>query len=358
MFQQKRDLTSWKKANEYLARVYSHVTQDVVLRLDKAFTAFFKRIARYPRFRKFGRYGSMTYPDAYNGSVKLGTSEKNPKLYLSKVGYVPIVVHRDPPEGINKRCTVKKESNKWYAVLEYEVPDPPAPPAPELAPVTRPLGIDLGLKSVISTTEGKHVKPAKPLKAHEKRLKHLQRNLSRTQKGSKNRVKAIVALNQEHQKVAAIRRDVNHKLSRELVNEHDLIVLEDLRVKNMVKNHCVAKSIHDVAWSQLTGFIQYKGARDGRLVVLVSPQYTSMDCSECGHRQEMALDVRTYSCPVCGNTMDRDVNAARNILERGLLQVGRDTTELKPVENGVRLGQRTAPAQPFYEPGTTSKRVG
>ena len=111
MFQQKRDLTVWKKTNGYLVRVYSHVTQDVVLRLDKAFQAFFKRIARYPRFKKVGRYDSMTYPDAYNGSVKLGTSEKNPKLYLSKIGYVPIVAHWEPPEGINKRCTFKKESD-------------------------------------------------------------------------------------------------------------------------------------------------------------------------------------------------------------------------------------------------------
>ena len=126
----------------------------------------------------------------------------------------------------------------------------------------------------------------------------------------------------------------------------------------MVKNHCLAKAISDVAWNQLVGFIQYKAARDGKLVVLVPPEYTSQECSVCGHRQEMPLKVRTYCCPVCGNTIDRDVNAARNILERGLFQVGRDTTELKPAENGIRLGQRTAPTQPFYEPGTTSKGVG
>ena len=346
-FEQKRQLTVDKKSNEYLRNVYSHVTQDVILRLERAYQAFFRKSARYPKFKKYGCYDSITYPDAYNGSVKLGINRK--KIYLSKVGYVPILVHRDPSEGKNKRCTVKREGAEWYVVLEYEVPDV----EPSGLPIEHPVGIDLGLKALIATSDGWHVKPPKPLRAHEKRLKHLQREVSRKKKkGSQNRIKAIEKMAKQSRVVARTRRDFNHKLSRNIADKYDFVAREDLKIRNMVRNHCLAKSIHDAGWNQLGGFIDYKVERKGNQSVQVPAPGTTMECCVCKHSQEMPLDVRIYSCPACGNTIDRDDNAARNILERGWVQVGEDIANLKPVESGVQPSRTTDLASTLCEAGT------
>ena len=347
-FEQKRRIAVDKRSSAFLQGVYSHVLQDVVLRLERAYQAFFKKNARYPRFKKFGSYDSITYPDAYNGSVKLGVARKNNKIYLSKIGHVPVLVHRDPSKGRNKRCTVKREAAEWYVVLEYEVPDV----EPSGLPIEHPVGIDLGLKALITTSDGWHVKPPKPLKVQERRLKHLQRELSRKKKGSKNRVKAIGRIAKQSRKVARTRCDFNHKLSCRIADRYDFVAMEKLQIGNMVRNHYLAKSIHDAGWGQLVGFIGYKAERQGKTIALVPPQYTSQTCSGCGHVQDMPLRLRMYNCPACGITMDRDQNAAKNILERGLSQVGEDIAELMPVEGGVQLERPTAPAQPPCESGT------
>jgi putative transposase len=346
---QMKRITQTKKSNIYLSNIYSHVSQDVIKRLDKAYLAFFKHIARYPKRKKYGQYTSITYPDAYNGCVKLGSTRKNTKIYLSKIGYVPIVVHREPPNGINKRCTIKKESNSWYAILEYDITDE----IPEQKCITNPIGGDLGIMSTLTMSNGKKYIPPAPLKRHEKNVKHLQRSVSRKKKGSKNRAKAIKKLNKKHHKIANIRRDSNHKISFEIAGAYDFVALEDLNIKNMVKDNYMAKAIHDRGWNQLSRFISYKMVRQGKLFVVVPPHYTSQICNSCGHSQEMPLHIRWYNCPVCGVNIDRDENAAKNILEKGLSQVGRDTAELMPVEKGVQLMWTTTSAKPSSETGTT-----
>src|SRR5437016_2749892 len=312
-FDQDHDIFVQKRKNPFLKAVYSHVLQNVSDRLDKSYRAFFKGIARSPKFKAFGRYDSFTYPDAYNGSVKLGISLRKTKIYLSKIGYVPIFVHREPSNGRNKRCTVKREGDKWFAILEYQVADVSKP---SIAIPKDPVGLDFGLLSIVATSGGETFKPAIPLKKHLKRLQHLKRSLSRKRKGSKNRRKAIVHLGRFHWKIRSVRSDFNHKLSRSIVSRHDFFTLEDLNVRGMIKNHNLARSISDAGWNQLSRFIKYKAEREGKQVVLVSPYHTSTDCSRCGYRQEMPLSVRTFHCERCGLEMDRDVNSAHSVLKR------------------------------------------
>jgi putative transposase len=343
---QMQNITLNKKTNLFMRNVYIHILQDVVKRLEKAYKKFFIKQNELPKFKKYGNYNSITYPDAYNGSVKIGINKK--KIYLSKIGYVPIVVHRDPPIGKNKCCTVKREGTEWYVCMEYEVPDI----IPSIKPIQHPVGIDLGLKSIITTSDNIIIKPTKPLQQNLKHLKHLQRNLSRKKKGSKNRIKAIHTYNKQSRKIARIRADINHKLSYQIANTYDFVSMEKLNIQQMQQNHYLAQSIQDVSWGQLSQFINYKVTRKGHQFVQVSPEYTSQTCSLCKHTQPMPLHIRIYNCPVCGNTIDRDINASRNILEKGWLQVGKGIPELMSVENRVQPNRTIDLASPFREAET------
>jgi len=344
-FDQDHDIFVQKRKNPFLKAVYSHVLQNVSDRLDKSYRAFFKGIARSPKFKAFGRYDSFTYPDAYNGSVKLGSSLRKTKIYLSKIGYLPIVVHREPSVGKNKRATVKREGDKWFVVLEYQVSD-----VPEFAIVQpkSPIGLDVGLLSVVATSNGETFKPLQPLKKNLKRLRRLQQSVSRKKKGSKNRRKAVQRASRLHWKIRSLRSDFNHKLSTQLARTHDFFALEDLNIKGMVKNHSLARSIFDAGWNQLAQMLRYKAERAGKKVVFVSPNNTSTDCSRCGFRKEMPLSVRTFHCERCSFETDRDVNSAIRVLNRGLEQVGVGYAKLKSMESGVQSLNRWE-IQPLVE---------
>jgi len=331
-FDQDHDIFVQKQKNPFLKAVYSHVLQNVSDRLDKSYRSFFKGIAHYPKFKSFGRYDSFTYPDAYNGSVKLGSALRKTKIYLSKIGYVPIVVHREPSIGKNKRCTIKREAGKWFAVLEYQLSDV----SESKVSFENPVGLDVGLLSVVATSNGETFKPLQPLKKNLKRLKHLQQSVSRKEKGSKNRRKAVQKVANLHWKIGMMRRDFNHKLSTRLVRAHDFFALEDLNVKGMVRNHSLARSIVDAGWNQLARMISYKATRKGKQIVFVYPNHTSTDCSRCGFRKEMPLSVRTFRCEHCNFETDRDVNSAIGVLNRGLESVGTGCAKLKSMESGVQ----------------------
>jgi putative transposase len=249
-------LTAERRGDPLLGELYSQAGQEILRRLDRAFTAFFEQRARYPRFKKFSSSGSFTYPQAYNGSVKPDVIRR--RLFLSKVGNVKAVFHRRvPPHGKPKTCTVVREPNgEWYASLVYEEEEVARPSSKPASPV----GIDLGLNSLIATTDGVKIPHPRFLKKAEGRLNRLQRSFSRTCRGSENRVHARVLVAVQHAKVANQRADYNHKLSAELVRKHDLIAFEDLRVRNMVRNHALAKSITDAGWGQLRCFTEHKAA--------------------------------------------------------------------------------------------------
>ena len=342
-------LTAERQGDLLLGELYSQAGQEIIKRLDNAFKAFFEHRAGYPRFKKFSSSGSFTYPQAYNGSVKPDAIRR--RLFLSKVGNVKAVFHRRmPPHGKPKTCTVVREPNgKWHVSLVYEDDEEIAQPSTKPA---SPVGIDLGLKSLIATTEGVKIPHPQFLKKAEGRLNRLQRSFSRTRKGSENRVHARLLVAVQHAKVANQRADFNHKLCAELVGRHDLIAFEDLRVRNMVRNHALAKSITDAGWGQLRRFTERKVARSARLVVRVPPEYSTQECSFCGALNQVPLSVRVFDCRGCKKMLDRDFNAAWIVLKRGLAQVGLDRPELKPVETGPLLVPTTGRASPVGEAGT------
>ncbi len=341
-------LTAERKADPALGEMYSQSAQDVLGRLDQAFKVFFKGIAKRPKFKPLRRDGSFTYPQAYNGSVKLGDG----KISLSKVGSVSITVHREvPKDGRLRVCTVRREAcGEWYAVLVYDA-DEPEPIQKEA--FESPVGVVLGLNSAITTTEGLKASPPKSLRKSEKRLRRLQRRLSRKQKGSKNREKARRLVAVQHAKVRRQREDFNHVLSASIVAKHDFVAMEDLRARNMVRNHALAKSIHDAGWGQLRTFIGYKEKRVGGLMQPVEPAYTTQDCSFCGARNEVTLAMRRFVCIRCGRVLDRDVNASWNVLARGLSKAGQNMPEFTPVEIGPPPSQPTGLASLVREAGTT-----
>ncbi len=315
-------LTAEREQDALLGELYSQVGQDVLRRLDRAFTAFFQHRARCPRFKRFSQFGSFTYPQAYNGSVKPDVVRK--RLFLSKIGNVPIVFHRPLPKDSRlKTCAVVREPDgKWFASLVFEeiVPLQNIQVPAEFA-AKSPVGVDLGLLSLIATSDGEKVEHPRFLREAEKRLKHLQRVLSRKEKGSKNRFKARKRVASQHGHVSRQRLDFNHKLSARLVKEHGLIAFEDLKVRNMVRNPKLAKSILDAGWGQLMRLAEYKAIKAGSLVVRVPAAYSTQECSYCGTLNKVSLDVRAFECVGCHRLLDRDTNAAQVVLKRGLAAI-------------------------------------
>ena len=301
-YDQQKSLT--RNKTEYQKQVHSQVNQNVLRRLETSYKKFFDG-AGYPRFQGRNRYDSFTYPQ----QPGFGITEDG-KLHLSKIGEIKIKQHRDI-EGVIKTCTIKRDVDQWYASFSCEV-------EPELLePTGHSTGIDVGLKEIVTLSNGEKVKPPKYLRQSEEKLTKAQKSLSNKKKGSSNRNKQRIEVARIHRKIRNQREDFNHKLSREIVNNYDLIVFEDLRIKNMVKNHKLAKSISDASWGKLIDYTSYKAEYAGRTVELVNPRNTSKMCSTCGHIQDMPLSQRIYTCS-CGNVMDRDHNAAINILRRAV----------------------------------------
>lgn len=314
-YAQKQRLPELKQENPTLREVHSQVLQDVTLRLDLAFKAFFRRVKAgekpgYPRFRPATRYDSFTYPQS--GFRVEDNATGASRVFLSKIGHVKAVIHR-PIEGEIKTATVRKTATgKWFACFSCEVEPEPLPKSSEA------VGVDVGLKDIIATSEGESVPAPKFLRKEEKDLARTGRRLSEAPKGSKERAKRRKVVAKVHERIKNKRSNFAHQESRKLVDRYGFIAVEDLSVNRMNKNHCLAKSIADAAWTDLIQKLIYKAESADRRVVKVPPHYTSQDCSSCGYRQVMPLSVRVYDCPECGLSLDRDTNAAKNILSLGL----------------------------------------
>jgi putative transposase len=360
-------LTRVRHLDPEIGALHSQVAQDVLHRLDKAFRRFFRHQSKYPRFKKSSNSGSFTYAQGYNGSVKPDSLRK--RLFLSKIGNVKVIFHRPLPKYSRlKTCTVIREPDgKWFASLVFEevVPLGDPAPAPRLTSARSPIGVDLGLLSLVTTSNGEQVEHPGFLRKADKRLKHLQHALSHKKKGSKNRNKARQRVASQHSKVKHQRLDFNHKLSTKLVRAHDFIAFEDLRIKNMVKNHKLARSIQDASWGQLVRLTEYKALKAGSRVIKVPAAYSTQECFHCGVRNKIDVDVREFVCIGCCRTLQRDPNAARIVLKRGLAiagltttMVGQDMPELKPVETRPLPLQRTGEASNVEEAGTMPTRAG
>ncbi len=302
--------------------IYSQVAQDVLRRLDKAFRNFFRRVkngdkkAGYPRFQGKNRYDSFTYPQP-------GFKIKDGKLHLSKIGAIRIFLHREIVGKI-KTCTIKRDGDQWYASFSVELPDP------EPKEIKTSVGVDVGITTLATLSDGTEIENPKVLDKYDSKLRKAHRDLSRKKKGSSNRNKQKVILAGIYRKVRNARKDCLHKASRILADSYDRITFEDLQIKNMVKNHHLARSVHDASWGMLINFTTYKAEYAGGVVELVNPRNTSKQCSVCGSIQPMPLSQRTYQCPDCGVVIGRDHNAAINIKNR---YVPTDCGELTPVES-------------------------
>jgi len=310
MYDQMKTFPALKIERSSLTTVHSQILQNVAVRVDLAFKAFFRRVksgekAGYPRFRGVGRYDSFTYPQS-------GYSVSHNSVTLSKIGTVKTIIHR-PVKGKIKTCCIRYTStNKWFITFVCEAEDQPLPESSEV------IGIDVGLINFATLSTGEIIDNPHFFRKDEKALVKAQRKLSKEEKGTPNRSKRRKVISHIHERITNRRTNFAHQNSRRIINQFGVISIEDLSINRMIHNHCLAKSISDAAWGQFAAFLSYKAENAGRKFVAVNPAYTSQDCSQCGHRQKMPLPQREYHCPCCGLILDRDHNASLNILRLGM----------------------------------------
>jgi putative transposase len=309
-----------KTIREDIRGVHSQVLQDTLRRLDKAFDAFFRRLktkekAGFPRFRSRLRYDSFTFPQT-------GFAVKGGKLSLSKIGKVKIKLHREIEGKFKTRTITRTSTGKWFACFAVEQTR-----KPESQNISEAIGVDVGLREFAVLSNGEAIANPKFFRANEKRLARAQRKLSAAKKGSPERRKHRKVVAHVHEHIANKRKDFAHQESRKLVDRFGVIVFEKLNIRGMLKNHCLAKSIADAAWSQLVQFTTYKAENAGRCARQVNPRNTSQMCSVCGEIVKKDLSLRIHNCEGCGLVLDRDHNAAINILALGLQSIGQQTIE-------------------------------
>jgi putative transposase len=306
-------LTQWKKEEEldFLNEVSCVPLQQGLRHLQTAFTNFFAGRTAYPTFKKKRNGGSAEF-------TKSAFKFRDKEIYLAKGSEpLPIRWSRQIPKGCEpSTVTVSLHpSGRWHISIRFDDPTIKPLPVNENA-----IGIDLGITSLIADSNGKKITNPKHFKKHRKRLKKAQKNLARKQKGSKNREKASIKVAKIHLEISDARKDFLHKLTTRLVRENQVIAVESLAVKNMVKNHKLALAISDSGWSELIRQLDYKCRWYGRKLVEIDRWFpSSKRCNSCGHIVEkMPLNIREWQCPKCGTNHDRDINASKNILAAGL----------------------------------------
>lgn len=312
---QSAQLPDIRRMRPSYAAISAQVMQDAIGRLEHAFQDFWRRCAagmkpKYPRFRGHGRYRSFTFPQAgKNNGVGLVASGR--RLRIHGIGSVKIKLHR-PYEGMLKQVRIlRRGDGHWYA--QFICVDAPAKLLPKSS---REVGIDVGIKHFLASSDGEVVPNPRFYESTQKALAVAQRKLSGRQRHSNRSRKQKRLVARTHLRVARQRRDFQHKLALKLVKENDLIAVEDLNVKGLAQGR-LSKQIHDAGWSQFIDILAYKAESAGREMVKVNPSGTSQVCSSCGEVVPKDLSVRVHRCVSCGYQADRDVNAAKNILRLG-----------------------------------------
>ena len=314
-------LTAMKKDPDlaFLSEISSVPLQQALRHQHQAFSAFFARRARYPRFKsRRSRQAAHYTRSAFTmraGELRLAKTSASlrfvwswPDVNVTSLNPAMVIVSREP-------------DGRWYVTFTIDTAEPDLLPEAGNA-----VGVDLGVKDFAVTSDGERFTNPRHLERKARNLARYQRRMARCQKGSANRAKAKAKVARAHRKVRAARTDFLHRTSTNLVRDHDVIVLEDLAVNNMVRNRKLAQAISDCGWGTFRVMIGYKAARYGRRVITVDRWYpSSKTCSACGYRlADLSLKTRTWQCPSCGTRHDRDHNAAKNILAAGLAVAGGD----------------------------------
>ena len=325
-YESKARIPLLKAERPSIKSVHSQVLQNVTERVELAFQAFFRRCKTgedpgYPRFKSKGRYDSFTFTQS-----GFSLTHDN-RVCLSKVGSIKLVYHR-PIKGKIKTLTIHRSSTgKWYACFSVECKPERLPDNPQQ------VGIDVGLKTFATLSNGAEIKNPRFFRKEEKALAKAQRKHSKLAKETPERRKHRKVVARVHERIVFRRENFTHQESRTIVNSFGVICVEDLPVNRMTHNHCLAKSIADASWSAFFAQLGCKAEEAGRQFVKVNPAYTSQTCSRCGHRQPMPLDVRVFACPCCHAQLDRDLNAALNICGLGLQALGL-SVEAPPLDVG------------------------
>lgn len=304
-YDQASEIKELRQVMPEVAQLNFSATQDMLRRLDKTFKAFYSGKIGFPRFKGKRRFSSITFP-TYGDGIKI----KNDRLYINNVGLIKIRMHRLLDGEINT-VAIKRDCDKWYAVFSNTIDIQPLPYS------SKELGIDVGIESFAVTSDNEFIENPNFLKHSLKDLRKAQRSVSRKKRGSKNRHKAVKLLAKQHLKVRNQRKDFVHKEARKIVNENGFIAVEDLQIKNMVKNHHLARSISDAGWGIFLNVLAYKAEWAGRTFVKVNPNGTSQVCSNCGAKVPKDLSVRIHNCPYCGIVLHRDYNSALNVKSLG-----------------------------------------
>ena len=313
-YDQMKEIEAIRQVRPEYREIHSHLLQDAITRVDRAYDAFFLRVANgekpgYPRFKSSSRYRTFTFKQAATeNGVKLVGGDK--RLWMSGIGKVRLRMHR-PIEGDLKQVSVTLcGDGRWYAAfICNNVPAKPMPATGE------DIGIDLGITTYAMLSNGKPIDNPRPMEVAQEHLANAQRKVARCRKWSSRRRKAVSLLAKQHAKVRACRKDFQRKLAHWLCQRYDNIGVEDLNVKGLAQGF-LARCVHDAAWGQFISILEAKAESAGRRVVRVNPRGTTQLCSRCGALVPKDLSVRIHDCPVCGYVVDRDLNSAQEVFNR------------------------------------------
>ncbi len=318
-YEQQKTFPQWSKDFPEVKAVYSQVLQNVAVRVDLAFRAFFRRVKAgetpgFPRLKGKGQYDSITYPQK-------GFKISDSTVLLSMFGkpvQIKAKLHR-AVIGKVKTCCIRRVGFKWFVCFSVEQEDNFLPPCADT------VGLDAGLNSFLALSNGEFVNNPRFFRKDEKALAKAGRKQAKTKKRSRERRKANKVLSRIHERIRNRRHDFIHQTARRLVNHFGVIAVEKLKVKSMLGNHCLAKSISDASWFMFRSVLTSKAESADRKMIAVNPAYTSQDCSRCGYRPDglegrtkKKLSDRWHNCPICAASLDRDTNAAVNILQLAL----------------------------------------
>jgi putative transposase len=343
-FLQKQSLTQLKKDRPWYKEVQSQVLQDCVKRVDLAFQRWLKgdkngKKSGKPRFKGKGRYRTILFPQVKTDCVD------NNQITLPKFGMIRFIKHRPLPDGFKiKTAQITRKADGYYLTLSLEDASVPESTIDIIPDSENTLGIDMGLKDFLVTSEGEKVEIPQFYRKGQERLKKLQQKVSRRQKGSNRYLKAVKQLGKHHQKVARQRKDFHFNTIKLILSQGDVIAHEKLNIKGLAKTR-LSKSIYDASWGTFLSRLAVKAENAGQLTIEVNPKKTSQNCSSCGKKVPKKLSERTHNCPHCGLTMCRDKNAAINIKK---LAVGIPVSSKAQSRTEAQAGATEKP-QPHHE---------